>query len=77
MAPADFKGTRMQRNSAPMPLNLVNNESHDNVDPMSVNQPRIDDLPVPQKPQTNRVNHSLFSSNFNFAAGHLAGPLLA
>ena len=62
----------MQRNSAPMPLNLVNNESHDNVDPMSVNHPRIDDLPVPQKPQTNRVNHSLFSSNFNFAAGGAA-----
>jgi hypothetical protein len=74
MQPVDYRSGRMlQRNSAPSPLKL-NAMSHDNVDPKSRIQSRIDDLPVQQpKSQSNKINHHpLFSSNFNFAAGGAA-----
>ena len=61
----------LQRNGAPMPLNLATS-SQDSVDPRnSSSQPRIDDLPVPSKSTQGKINHPLFSSNFNFAAGAL------
>lgn len=72
MPPFNFRERRMlQRNGAPMPLNLAPAPS-DSVDPMSTGLPRIDDLPLPCKPAQShhgKPNHSLFSSNFNFAAG--------
>jgi len=78
MPPVNFRERRMlQRNGAPMPLNLAPAASSDSVDHMAVSatQPRIDDLPVPSRTaqtQPARVNHPLFSSNFNFAAGGAA-----
>jgi len=75
MPPVNFRERRMlQRNGAPMPLNLAAAAS-ESVDPMSTTQPRIDDLPVPSRPaqsQQGKINHPLFSSNFNFAAGGAA-----
>jgi hypothetical protein len=61
-----------------MPLNLDNTPattSQDDIDPMSM-QPQIHDIPV-AKPssQQGKINHPLFSSNFNFAgAGAAPSP---
>ena len=73
MQPADLRAGRMlQRNSAPLPLNLKTT-THDNVDTKIGSEPHIDDLPpVRFKSQSNKINHPLFSSNFNFAAGGAA-----
>ena len=77
MPPVNFRERRMlQRNGAPMPLNLAP-ASTDSIDPMSTSQPRIDDLPAPSRPShpqqgQGKINHPLFSSNFNFAAGGAA-----
>src|SRR5579859_5823424 len=73
MPPFNFRERRMlQRDGAPMPLNLAPAANADGVDPMSTTEPRIDDLPPtrsrPSQAQQSRTNHSLFSSNFNFAA---------
>jgi hypothetical protein len=62
----------LQRNGAPLPLNL-NTTGHDNTDPKNGSEPHIDDLPpVRFKSQSNKINHPLFSSNFNFAPGGAA-----
>ena len=74
MNPLDNRTGRMQRNSAPQPLQLSPPPLKDNgVDPKSgMAQSRMDDATHPFKSQPSRLNHSFFSSTFNFAAGGAA-----
>jgi hypothetical protein len=74
MNPLDNRTGRLQRNSAPQPLKLASPPLQDNgIDPKGgMLQSRIDEHPHPAKSQPNQVNHSFFSSSFNFAAGGAA-----
>jgi hypothetical protein len=74
MNPLDNRTGRMQRNSAPQPLKLSSPPiKDDGANPKSgIPQSRIDD---PAKAQPNPVNHSFFSSTFNFSgAGAAPSP---